>query len=148
MHAHPVRFLLPYVPVAIAASTCTRRSPPFPFVVLCALVGGKCAPDAHWRRVWLWPPVRPRLCVGPGRFPCFFRCGMAPARAWGYLHHLGMAAYGHVKALRRKGALEIHRSNVCLEGYPAELINADSTSHKSKTIIGWEKRSVAWGVGV
>jgi hypothetical protein len=73
---------------------------------------------------------------------------MAPARAWGYLHHLGMAAYGHVKALRRKGALEIHRSNAFLEGYPAELINADSTSQKSKTISSWKKRSVAWGVGV
>jgi hypothetical protein len=41
-----------------------------------------------------------------------FRYGMAPARAWGYLHRLGMAAHGHVKALRRKAALEINRSKV------------------------------------
>ena len=41
-----------------------------------------------------------------------FRCGMASARAWGYSYHLGMVAHGHVKALRRKVALEIHRSKV------------------------------------
>ena len=35
MHAHPVRILLPYVPFAMAASTCARCFPPFPFIVLC-----------------------------------------------------------------------------------------------------------------
>ena len=111
MHARPVRFLLPYVPFAMAASTHARCFPPFPFIVLCAPVGGKCAPDAHWRRVRLWSPMRLRLCVGPARGFCF-RFGMAQARAWGYLYNLGMAAYGHVKALRRKVALEIHQPKV------------------------------------
>ena len=63
MLAHPVRYLLPYVPFAMATSTYARCFPPFPFIVLCASVGGKCAPDAHWRRVRLWPAMRPRLCV-------------------------------------------------------------------------------------
>ena len=71
MHAHPVRYLLPNVPFAMAAPAYARCSPPFPFIVLCAPVGGKCAPDAHWRRVRLWPPMRPRLCVGPAPGFCF-----------------------------------------------------------------------------
>ena len=29
-----------------------------------------------------------------------------------------------------------------------ELINADSTSQRNKTIAGWKKSSAAWGVGV
>ena len=95
MLAHPVRFLLPYVPFAMAASTYARRPPPFPFIVLCAPVDGKCAPDAHWRCMRLWPPMRPRLCIGPGRAFCFWcRCGMAPTRAWGYLCNLGIAGCG------------------------------------------------------
>ena len=32
--------------------------------------------------------------------------------------------------------------------YPAELINADSTSQTNKAIAGWKKGSVAWGIGV
>ena len=43
-----------------------------------------------------------------------FRCGMSPARAWGYLYHVGMTAQGHVNALRQKLALEIHRSKLFL----------------------------------
>ena len=39
----------------------------------------------------------------------------------------------HMKVLRRKTALEIHRSEVFSYAYPVELINADSTSHRNKT---------------
>ena len=54
----------------------------------------------------------------------------------------------HMKVLRRKVALEIHRSKIFLWAYPAELINADSTSQTNKAITGWKKSSVAWGAGV
>ena len=54
----------------------------------------------------------------------------------------------HMKVLRRKVALEIHRSKIFLWAYPAELINADSTSQTNKAITGWKKSSVAWGIGV
>ena len=54
----------------------------------------------------------------------------------------------HMKVLRRKVALEISRSKTFLNAYPVELINAGSTVEKSKTIAGWKKSSVAWGVGV
>jgi hypothetical protein len=79
---------------------------PFP---LCAPVGGKCAPDAHWRRVALARNAAAPLCLA---VVFVFRCGMAPARACGYFYPLGMAAHGHVKALRRKVALEIRRWKV------------------------------------
>jgi hypothetical protein len=109
MLAHPVRYLLPYVPFAMAAPAYARCFPPFPFIVLCAPVGGKCAPDAHWRRVALARNAAAPLCLA---VVFVFRCGMAPARACGYFYPLGMAAHGHVKALRRKVALEIRRSKV------------------------------------
>ena len=47
-----------------------------------------------------------------------------------------------MKVLRRKVALEIHRSKILLWDYPVELINADSTSQRNKTITGWKK--VQW----
>ena len=59
MLAHPVRYLLPYVPFAIATSTYARCFPPFPFVrrlVASALLMPTGA-------AWLWPAMRPRLCV-------------------------------------------------------------------------------------
>ena len=56
--------------------------------------------------------------------------------------------FGQMKVLRRKVALEIHRSQIFLYSYPAELINADSTSQKPTAIAGWKKSSVAWGIGV
>ena len=50
----------------------------------------------------------------------------------------------NLKVLRRKDlvALEIHRSEILLQAYPVELINAAPTSQKSKTIAGWKK--VQW----
>ena len=55
-----------------------------------------------------------------------------------------------MKVLRRKVALEIHvhRWKILAYAYPAELINADSTSQRNKAIAGWKKSSVAWGIGV
>ena len=53
-----------------------------------------------------------------------------------------MALIIHMKVLRRKVALEIHRSKLYLQAYPAELINADSTGQRNRTIAGWKK--VQW----
>ena len=46
--------------------------------------------------------------------------------------YIALYVYVHVKVLRRKVALEIHRSKIFLWAYPAELINADSTSQANK----------------
>ena len=53
-------------------------------------------------------------------------CAVAPA----------LGPFHHMKVLRRKVALEIHRSKKLLWAYPGELINADSTSQRHKTIAG------------
>ena len=39
-------------------------------------------------------------------------------------------------------ALEIHRSKLFVKAYPAELINADSTSQRHKTITG--RKKIQW----
>ena len=56
------------------------------------------------------------------------------------------ATFDNMKVLRRKVALEVHRSNIVLYAYPAELIHAESTSQNPKNIAGWEKSSVDRGV--
>ena len=65
-----------------------------------------------------------------------------------HMEHMDM----HMNALRRQVALETHRPKLFLQASPVELINADSTNYSqrnlNKTIAGWKKSSVAWGVGV
>ena len=81
-------------------------------------------------------------------FEKWFKSRVPVEERWGTRTHFDELDTSQMKVLRRKVALEIHRSKICLQSYPVELINADSTIEKSKTITGWDKSSVAWGVGV
>ena len=111
MHAHPVRYLLPYVPFAMAASTYARCFPlsPLLFFVRRLVASALQMPTSAAFGFSLQCGRAFALALA-GVF--VFRCGMALVRAGGYLYHLGMAAHGHVKALRRKVALEIRGSKV------------------------------------
>ena len=97
-----MRFLLPYVPFAYRSPwphphmrAVFPLSPPLLFVrrlVASALqmpTGTACSLGLQCGRTFA-------LALAG----CFvFRCGMAPASAWGYLYSLGMAGYGNVTAL-------------------------------------------------
>jgi hypothetical protein len=62
-----------------------------------------------------------------------------------------LAGIIHDGTATKSGLRNPPNKNICIGlpcGLSVEQINADSTSQRKKTITGWKKSSVAWGVGV